>query len=453
MRAAALAPLLVLVASPAYAADFSYNPPGTLVKGSGTGRVDSKVYAPGMRFPIAKAPAYANSQVWGHGGNSGPGGGQCDVENFSYPWWDNYCETRSWTMPMCPAGKGHQGQDIRAATCTKNVHETAATVDGKITSIGTYSVYLTGNDGTVYRYLHMGSLAVSTGQTVKKGQVLGKVSNEFGGTPTTVHLHFDLEQNVAGLGKVFVPPYTSLVESYQALVGPTVPKLDAKLVAAGSDLEADPEGTADYRACAGQKLHFWFELENTGSLSWSDAGGTGEGKAVRLGVPGDGTDAFTGTSRVSLTENANDDVHPSTATPPGGDCNDKPTCRRTVFASGLGIAGTAPSTPGTHESRWRLVDEQNAWFGPELSLSFAVVDCAGDGSAGGAGTAGAGALDAGGGGGGAGQKTKLLRDDAGGCSCGTRPRSLPRWTGFALALLALTSTARRLRRRAPTSRP
>ena len=141
----------LLLASSAAAADFSYKPAGTLVSGSGTGRVDSKIYAPGMRFPIEKAPAYANSQVWGHGGNSGPGGGQCDVENFSYPWWDNYCETRSWTMPLCPSGKGHQGQDIRAASCTKNVHSTSATTDGKISSIGTYSVYLTGNDGTVYR--------------------------------------------------------------------------------------------------------------------------------------------------------------------------------------------------------------------------------------------------------------------------------------------------------------
>ena len=131
LRATAFVATLLL-ASSAAAADFSYKPAGTLVSGSGTGRVDSKIYAPGMRFPIEKAPAYANSQVWGHGGNSGPGGGQCDVENFSYPWWDNYCETRSWTMPLCPAGKGHQGQDIRGATCTKNVHNTSATADGKI---------------------------------------------------------------------------------------------------------------------------------------------------------------------------------------------------------------------------------------------------------------------------------------------------------------------------------
>jgi hypothetical protein len=63
---------------------FSYDPPGQLVAGSGKGRVDMNVYAPGIRFPIESGPAFANSQVWGRGGNEGTGG-QCDKENFSYP--------------------------------------------------------------------------------------------------------------------------------------------------------------------------------------------------------------------------------------------------------------------------------------------------------------------------------------------------------------------------------
>ena len=200
--------------------DFSYQPPGTLVAGSGQGRVDTNVYVPGMRFPIEAAPAYANSQVWGHGGGSGPGGSQCDVENFSYPWWDNYCETRSWDMPLCPSGQGHQGQDIRAATCEKNVHWVVASEAGTVTNVGSYSVYVTADDGTRYDYLHMGSVQVGVGQEVTKGQRLGRVSNEFGGTPTTVHLHFNLRQSVQGVGTVYVPPYMSLVTSYQALIGP-----------------------------------------------------------------------------------------------------------------------------------------------------------------------------------------------------------------------------------------
>jgi MYXO-CTERM domain-containing protein len=204
----------------ARAQEFSYAPPGELVPGSGTGRKDDKVYAPTMRFPIESGPAFANSQVWGVGGSEGPAGGQCDEANFSYPWHDNYCETRSWDMPLCPSGTGHQGQDIRAATCDKNVHWAIAVEDGTVTNVGSYSVYITTADGTRFDYLHMGSVQVAVGDTVKKGDHVGKVSNEFGGTSTTVHLHFNIRQNVDGVGTVYVPTYMSLITAYQTLIGP-----------------------------------------------------------------------------------------------------------------------------------------------------------------------------------------------------------------------------------------
>ncbi len=205
------------------AAQFTYNPPGQLTPGSGTGRNDPTVYVPGMRFPMENAPAYLNSQVWGRGGSQGPGGGQCDSQNYSYPWWDNYCEDRTWSMPMCPSGTGHQGQDIRAATCEKSRHWTVAATAGTITNIGSYSVSLTRSDGTRFRYLHvdMGQLAISNGQSVQRGDRIGLVSNDFGGTATTIHLHFDIQQNVSGYGTVYAPTYTSLIASYQELLGGT----------------------------------------------------------------------------------------------------------------------------------------------------------------------------------------------------------------------------------------
>jgi MYXO-CTERM domain-containing protein len=222
MRLAALAAGLgaVAFAAPARAENFTYNPPGVLVAGSGEGRVDDKVYAPGMRFPIESAPAFANSQVWGVGGSQGPAGSQCAEPNYSYPWSDNYCETRSWDMPLCPSGTGHQGQDIRGATCDKLVHWVVASEAGTVTNVGSYSVYITAADGTRYDYLHMGNVQVAVGASVAKGQRVGQVSNEFGGTPTSVHLHFNLRQNVTNLGNVYVPTYMSLVTSYQELLGP-----------------------------------------------------------------------------------------------------------------------------------------------------------------------------------------------------------------------------------------
>lgn len=201
----------------------NFMPPGDLTPGSGGGQAEQINYAPGMRFPLEAGQAYANSQVYGHGGFLGPGGGQCASENYSYAWRDNFCETRSFSAPMCPSGTGHQGQDIRPASCTDAVHWAVAADDGVITSVGSYSVRLMSEDGVRYTYLHLerDSLQVAPGDTVNQGERLGFVSNEFGGTPTTIHLHFEIKmalETPQGLQMVNAPPYLALVESYQRLV-------------------------------------------------------------------------------------------------------------------------------------------------------------------------------------------------------------------------------------------
>ena len=241
--AAVLAVALALLPRVALADEFTHDPPGQLVAGSGKGRVDDHVYAPSMRYPMESGPAFANSQVWGHGGTSGPAGSsQCDAENFRYPWHDNYCETRDYDMPLCPAGTGHQGQDVRASDCKKDIHTTVAVADGTITSIGSYSVYLTTDDGTRFDYLHMSTLLVKEGDRVTRGQPIGKVSNHFGTSTTTVHLHFNIHENVAGVGAVYVPPYASLVHAYEDLLGLLPPDagVDAGAAAPAPPPEAPP---------------------------------------------------------------------------------------------------------------------------------------------------------------------------------------------------------------------
>ncbi|MGB3627056.1 MAG: peptidoglycan DD-metalloendopeptidase family protein [Henriciella sp.] len=209
---------------------FSYVEPGQLLQGSGTGTIETEaVFAPDMRFPIKSAPAYLQSQVWMFGGGI-KGGDQCDPRNYQYPWRDNFCETRSSNRnsPYCPVSRIHQGQDIRVGTAEgcnqlrrtnaaeRALYEVVAAEDGIIQSIGTYTVSLRAGP-RVYKYMHMNmrALQVSSGDTVTKGQTLGYVSNDFGGTPTTFHLHFELLQNTAEGGWVHVPPYTSLVSSYE----------------------------------------------------------------------------------------------------------------------------------------------------------------------------------------------------------------------------------------------
>ena len=162
------------------------------------------------------------------------GGDQCDARNYEYPWYDNFCETRSSNRnsPYCPVSKIHQGQDIRVGTsegcnqmrrtaaADRAMFEVVATEDGYISSIGTYTVTLRAGP-RIYKFMHMNmrALQVSQGDTVTKGQTLGYVSNDFGGTPTTFHLHFEMLQNTSDAGWVHVPPYTSLVAAYEEREG------------------------------------------------------------------------------------------------------------------------------------------------------------------------------------------------------------------------------------------
>jgi murein DD-endopeptidase MepM/ murein hydrolase activator NlpD len=214
---------------PPPSASFDHQPAGAIPAGQGPGYLDRTVWSPNMCWPLAEA-GFPNSQVYGPGGGMGPPGkpSQCDTLNYTLPWRDTFCEARSRSNPLCAgSGTGHQGQDIRPASCKKNQHWAVAAEAGTITDIGSYSVTLVGQAAPhyTYRYLHlqMATLAVKEGDSVTKGQQLGKVSNDFGGTPTTIHLHFEIRAGVAGTttdGKpvalhTFLPPYLSLVQAYQ----------------------------------------------------------------------------------------------------------------------------------------------------------------------------------------------------------------------------------------------
>jgi murein DD-endopeptidase MepM/ murein hydrolase activator NlpD len=212
-------------------ASFYYFRSGNLAPSSGTGALEAAVLVPDMAFPIKSAPAVAQTQVYRWGGGI-KGGDQCDTRNFTAPWRDNYCESRSTTAttPWCTKTGVHLGQDIRVGTpegCKLEVktkaadrtrYEIVAVEDGVISNVGSYSVTLRADSGgRIYRYLHlnMAKLKVATNQTVKKGDVIGYVSNDFGGTPTTLHLHFEIKLNTAENGWQYAPPYSSLLAAYK----------------------------------------------------------------------------------------------------------------------------------------------------------------------------------------------------------------------------------------------
>ena len=249
---------------PAATSDFTYYGPGDLIPNSGykklPGRADYRVYAE-MRFPIANAPAYVKSQSFmpwgdcyrsGHTGRLGRKDNQysCKVNgiplvfnesaavNFTYPWRDNFCELRDFLVGQCPAGYGHQGQDMRPANCVlKNAgadrclpyqHSVAAVSDGLIWrlpgNLGAYIVINTPHEFVRFRYLHMNPKFMDddglvTGRQVSQGEIIGKVATwgdfESG---TSYHLHFSM-QVVTRRGWVWVNPYTSLVLAYERMIG------------------------------------------------------------------------------------------------------------------------------------------------------------------------------------------------------------------------------------------
>lgn len=229
----------VVVRPQTMSSTFTYYGPGRLFPGSDFrgvgGRIDYTVYAP-IRFPLADAPAYANSQVYRIRPPKGSGREAVTAAEYSYPWRDNFCERRGFTVGQCPGGIGHQGQDIRPAPCPAPLgndrcepgHNVVAVRDGAIMRSpkqeAVYIVINTANEHIRFRYLHMEPRKldednVLSARDVREGEVIGQVSNfsqkENG---TSYHLHFDV-QVPTKYGWVFVNPYMTLVTAYEQLIG------------------------------------------------------------------------------------------------------------------------------------------------------------------------------------------------------------------------------------------
>lgn len=230
---------------------FTFHPPGRILTGTGFrgqgGRSDNTVYSQ-IRFPIAETPAFTNSQLFQK---------RNPTSNYGYPWRDNFCERRGFPVSQCPAGIGHQGQDIRAMPCQPAPGENRCVPNNPVVAVrdgailrspkqeAAFLVVNTANEHIRFRYLHMRPARMDddnllSGRRVNEGEVIGVISNfdkrEAG---TSYHLHFDV-QVPTRRGWVFVNPYMTLVAAYERLIGARGEQINDPTQLA----TADPHSTA-----------------------------------------------------------------------------------------------------------------------------------------------------------------------------------------------------------------
>jgi Peptidase family M23 len=265
--------------------DFTYRPAGDIIANSGydgqSGRQDPTAYAQ-IRFPLRDVPAYANSQSflnWGDCNETGRTAtphtkgapyrckrndkplvfDEAAKENYSYPWQDNFCETRSFEVGQCATGHGHQGQDIRPSSCLlrndgadrcePNHYAVVAARDGVVLRSAQHQAAFilvdTAHDHVRFRYLHMDPARMDAdrllnGRRVSEGETIGVVSNyqDYPGG-TTSHLHFDLQVFTRD-GWLWVNPYITLVSSYERLLGARGTKILPEPAARSSIAHAVP---------------------------------------------------------------------------------------------------------------------------------------------------------------------------------------------------------------------
>jgi hypothetical protein len=325
---------------------FTYYAPGDLLPGTGmhgqAGRGDPTVFAK-IRFPMAEAPSYVNSQVfmnWGEcdftgrvslGGSGKDASYRCKVnsipltrdesKNYAYPWRDNFCEHRYFAVSQCPTGLGHQGEDIRPAYCVlrnadadrcePHQHNVVAVRDGlALRDPGDQALYLVVNapgEHIRFRYLHMNphlldAAGMVSGRALAAGEVIGAVDNyqDFEGG-TSYHLHFDVQVPTRD-GWIFVNPYMTLVAAYERLIGARGMAVNDAMFATASATAAAPKIDGQVPASP----------NNGAAPSTSASTGTVASNAQGPSGAGPSTGASASVAPVHKEHSADDDDEPRT---------------------------------------------------------------------------------------------------------------------------------------------
>ncbi len=236
------------MAGVAHGDGLSYFGPGDILPAHVDGNADRRVLFPDWVFPVEAGRdigrhAYMGTQLPKYHGLDWAN----DPRLYRYPHRDNQCEPRRWKMHVCAAGQGHQGQDIRPHDNSDARWAVRAVEEGVVVLVTGNTTVAVRSENRTCRYLHMDKASIAAanitlGAKVRKGQVLGKVSNLMKGVPnTSIHLHFDCYTGTAASGN-FYPVYASLLAAYLRAweVDPVIK--DGKL-SVNPDLEIGAGGT------------------------------------------------------------------------------------------------------------------------------------------------------------------------------------------------------------------
>jgi len=248
------------------AAEFTYRPAGDIIARTGSrkqgGHADFTTYAQ-IRFPLVRTPVAVRSQQFARRDKTGLVAG-------AYPWRDNFCEARSFSVGQCASGFGHQGQDIRPVACPAGSENDeacdlkrqpiVAVRDGVIIrspkqQAATLQIN-TSNEHIRFRYMHMQPNAmdadgVLNGRRVREGEQIGLVSNYLDRpNGTSRHLHFDVQVFTRD-GWLWVNPYTTLVSAYERLISGRGRAIGTDPVTAAIVAQTSPENVLRRDASAG----------------------------------------------------------------------------------------------------------------------------------------------------------------------------------------------------------
>jgi murein DD-endopeptidase MepM/ murein hydrolase activator NlpD len=123
------------------------------------------------------------------------GGRQYAGNPLGFGWIGNVSSAYGWRVhPATGAKDYHKGVDIAVPAGTDVLAANSGTISIGYDA-GGYGNYvtLTGSDGLVTKYAHLGSVIIADGQEVKAGDIIAKSGNT--GRSTGPHLHFEVLRN------------------------------------------------------------------------------------------------------------------------------------------------------------------------------------------------------------------------------------------------------------------